>query len=153
MMIQAKILKQTALSSLAGILLYILNASFVTWLFAAYPETQALVFGKGTWWLAAPPVIKLVYVGLISPVIEETIFRYGILGYFTKNNHQSVGLAISTILFALYHLIFGWGYLKPVLMLLPGMVFGILYIRFGFKGCLSCHLSNNILAAITLANA
>ena len=146
-------LKTIAISSALGIILYFVNAAFVTWLFSAYPETRPLVFGSGTWWLSAPTAVKIAYVGLISPIIEELIFRKGIMGYFTKNNQQSAALAISTILFALYHILFGWGYLKAVLMLVPGLVFGILYMRYGLKGCLSCHLSNNILAAIALANS
>ena len=146
-------LKTIAISSALGIILYVLNAAFVTWLFSAYPETRPLVFGSGTWWLQASPLVKIAYVGLISPIIEELVFRKGILGYFMKNNHQSAGLAISTILFALYHILFGWGYLKAVLMLVPGLIFGILYMKYGLKGCLSCHLSNNILAAMTLAKS
>ncbi len=142
-----------AISSLAGILLYFLNAAFITWLFSAYPETRPLVFGRGTWWLSASATVKIAYVGLISPIVEELIFRKGILGHFMKNNNPSAALIISTILFAAYHILFGWGYLKAVLMLVPGLMFGILYIRYGLKGCLSCHLSNNILAAQAIANS
>lgn len=153
MRLDSHYLKTITISSAFGILLYFLNSAFITWLFSAYPETRLLVFGSGTWWLQAQALVKIAYVGLISPVIEELIFRKGIQGYLIKNNHPSAALAISTILFALYHILFGWGYLKAILMLVPGLVFGILYMKYGLKGCLSCHLSNNILAAIALANS
>lgn len=153
MRLASSALKQIAFSSALGIILYILNVSFVNLLFLAYPETRPLVFGSGTWWLQAPAAVKFVYVGFISPIIEELIFRNGIMSYFIRNNQYPSALIISTVLFALYHILFGWGYLKAVLMLVPGLVFGVLYARYGLKGCLSCHLSNNIMAAIALASS
>ncbi|MFH1127101.1 MAG: CPBP family intramembrane glutamic endopeptidase [archaeon] len=146
-------LKEISTSVFFGALLYFVNVSFISWMFAAYPETQALVFGKGTWWLGAALSVKVVYVGLIGPVFEELVFRRALLGYFAGRGQQIFGLALSTILFGGYHLLFGWGMLKAVLMIVPGLVFGVMFLKYGFKGCLTCHLSNNILAVWALANS
>ena len=145
-----KSLESIIIPALIGIALYYINVGFITWMFEAFPDTIALVFGKGSWWLDAPLHIKAVYVGLIGPVIEEFVFRRLLLGYFVKKGDARTGLIISSLVFALYHLLFGWGILKAVIMIVPGIIFGMMYIKYGFRGCLSCHLSNNILAVIGL---
>ncbi len=145
-------LKSIAVPASVGVVLYLLNVNFITWMFNVFPETVALVFGSGTWWLDAPVLLKVFYVGLVSPVVEELVFRRAVLGYFVHRDKQAFGLAVSTVVFALYHILFGWGYLKAVIMLVPGLVFGVMFIRYGFRGCLSCHLSNNIMSAIALIN-
>lgn len=121
-------------------------------MFSAFPSSYALVFGKGSWWLGASVLVKIVYVGVVSPVVEEVIFRKGILGYFVKRKQNLFGLLFSTVIFGLYHMLFGWGPLKAVLMIVPGLVFGVLYLKYGFKGCLAGHLSNNMLAVWALVN-
>lgn len=145
-------LKEICISALVGILLYFLNVSFISWMFAAYPETQALVFGKGSWWLGAALLVKAAYVGIIGPVFEELVFRRGILGYFSLRGQKIFGLALSTMFFGGYHLLFGWGMLKAVLMIVPGLVFGVMFLKYGFRGCLTCHLANNLLAVWALVN-
>ncbi len=152
MRVSPEFLKSIAVPASVGVVLYFLNVNFITWMFNVFPETVALVFGRGTWWLDAPVLLKVFYVGLVSPVVEELVFRRAVLGYFVQKDKQAFGLAVSTVVFALYHMLFGWGYLKAVIMLVPGLVFGVMFIRYGFRGCLSCHLSNNIMSATALIN-
>ena len=148
--VNPKLLKSILVPALIGIALYFLNVGFISWMFEAFPHTVALVFGKGSWWLDAPDIVKVIYVGLLGPVIEEVVFRKLLLGYFVKRGDARIGLLVSSVVFGAYHLLFGWGLLKAVIMLVPGIVFGVMYLRYGFRGCLSCHLSNNVLAVAAL---
>ncbi len=150
MRFNAKVVKSIFVPALVGIVLYFVNVSFITWMFRVFPDTVALVFGSGSWWLDAEAYVKVVYVGIVGPVIEEVVFRKLLLGYFVKRGDARIGLLVSTVVFAGYHLLFGWGILKAVIMIVPGIVFGVMFIRYGFRGCLSCHLSNNVLAAAGL---
>ena len=97
--------------------------------------------------------VKAVYVGIVGPVIEEVVFRKLLLRYFVKRGNVRIGLLVSTVVFAGYHLLIGWGILKAVIMLVPGVVFGVMFIKYGFRGCLSCHLSNNVLAVVGIVSS
>ncbi len=151
--VNPELLKNIFVPVVVGIVLYFVNVSFITWMFRVFPDTVALVFGSGSWWLDAGVYVKVVYVGLIGPVIEEVVFRKLLLGYFVKRGDARTGLLVSTVVFAGYHLLFGWGILKAVIMIVPGIVFGVMFLRYGFRGCLSCHLSNNVLAVVGLVSS
>ena len=148
MRFNAKVVESIFVPVVVGVVLYFVNVSFITWMFRVFPDTVALVFGSGSWWLDAETYVKVVYVGLVGPVIEEVVFRKLLLGYFVGRGDARIGLLVSSVVFALYHLLFGWGILKAVIMIVPGIVFGVMFLRYGFRGCLSCHLSNNALAVI-----
>jgi membrane protease YdiL (CAAX protease family) len=85
-------------------------------------------------------------VGVFAPFFEELVFRRIILAWFISRKKFTLGLAISSILFGLYHMAFGWGILKAVDMTLVGATFGLSYRRYQFRGSLLTHYANNIMS-------
>lgn len=131
---------------LVGIILYFVNSNFLQYLFAAYPKTLMWTFGKGGWWVFQTPLIKILYVGIVAPVFEEIVFRQGIFGTLKNMNKFYLGLIISSLLFGFWHMIIGWGILKALDMTLVGIIFALVYNKYGFRGSLISHLTNNALA-------
>ncbi len=129
-----------------GALLYLINSNFLRFLFTVYPPSLELTFGRGSWWLTQPAHIKIIYVGFIAPFIEELGFRKLLLDRFIKKKHVIMGLIISSVAFGFWHMIAGWGILKAVDMFFVGIVFGLIYYRYGFKGSLISHFINNWIA-------
>ena len=134
---------------LVGIALFYINSNLLGLIFRLFPETLALTFGWGPWWLAQPMYVKIVYVGIAAPFIEELIFRLGIYGFLLKRKLPG-GLIISSLLFGLYHMVSGWGILKAVNMFFVGLVFGAVFKRYKFKGALISHITNNALAVANM---
>ena len=131
---------------IVGIALYLINSNFLHFLFNIYPPSLELTLGRGSWWLTQPTYIKIIYVGFVAPFIEELGFRKLMLGSFIKKKQFVPGLVVSSIVFGFWHMVFGWGVLKAVDMFVVGIVFGLVYHRYKFKGSLMSHFANNWLA-------
>ena len=129
-----------------GVVLYLINSNFLKFMFEIYPPSLELVFGQGGWWLTQPAHIKIIYVGFIAPFIEEIVFRKLIFGGFIKKKQFVFGLIISSIVFGLWHIVIGWGILKAVDMFVVGIIFGLVYRKYGFNGSLASHFANNWVA-------
>ncbi|MBU0756482.1 MAG: CPBP family intramembrane metalloprotease [Nanoarchaeota archaeon] len=78
------------------------------------------------------------------------IFYSIIIGVFLDKKKKILGLIISSIIFGIWHVIFGWGPLKAVNMFFVGLVFGGIYLKYGFKGSILCHYANNFMSLIGL---
>lgn len=138
---------------LAGAALFIINTSAISHMFTTYPWTIKAVMGDGSWWLTQAILVKIIYVGLISPIIEELIFRRYVYGWFLKKGMDTEGIIISSALFSLYHILFGWGWMKAVIMFPVGIIFAIIYRKYNLKGAITAHMGNNLssVAAMTLS--
>ncbi|MCK5373341.1 MAG: CPBP family intramembrane metalloprotease [Candidatus Aenigmarchaeota archaeon] len=146
-------IKIYALLFLAGAVLFLINTTLISQMFSRYPWTIQAVMGDGSWWLTQAILVKIIYVGLISPFIEELIFRRCIYGWFLKKGMDKEGIIISSALFSLYHILFGWGWMKAVIMFPVGIIFAIIYRKYNLKGAITAHLGNNLssVAVITLS--
>ncbi|MCK5476585.1 MAG: CPBP family intramembrane metalloprotease [Candidatus Aenigmarchaeota archaeon] len=129
-----------------GVVLYLINSNFLKFLFEFYPPSLELTFGRGGWWLTQPAYIKIIYVGFIAPFIEELVFRKFMLGRFIREKQFVFWLIVSSIVFGLWHIVIGWGILKAVDMFVVGIIFGLVYRKYGFKGSLLSHFANNWVA-------
>jgi len=145
--------KDLALPLAAGAALYVANTAFLGWLFSLDPSLQGLIYGRGPWWLRESMLVKTLYVGIIAPFIEELAFRRLLLGFFIARKKAVAGLLLSSILFGAWHLAFGWGVLKALDMTVVGLIFGLTYWRWKFKGSLLAHYANNLLAVIAMSYA
>ncbi|MEA2003884.1 MAG: CPBP family intramembrane glutamic endopeptidase, partial [archaeon] len=94
----------------AGAAIFFINTTIISYIFTAYPWTITAVMGKGRWWLTQSILVKIFYVGLISPILEELIFRKYIYGWFLKKDMNNAGIVVSSTLFSLYHILFGWSW-------------------------------------------
>ncbi|MCK4550916.1 MAG: CPBP family intramembrane metalloprotease [Candidatus Aenigmarchaeota archaeon] len=133
---------------LIGLSIYLINYSVLKSVFYLYPTTIPLTMGKGSWWLSQTALVKILYAGLFAPFFEELIFRRGILNWFILNKQFILGLFVSSALFGFWHMLSGWGILKAVDMMLIGIVFGLVYNKYQFKGSLLAHYSNNFLSLV-----
>jgi len=142
--------KEIILPLVFGAILYYINSNFLRFIFQVYPPTLNWTIGKGTWWLTQPPLVKFSYVVVFAPWFEEVLFRRGVLQWFTNKDRFKIGLMISSIMFGLWHMLFGWGWMKGLDMMVVGVVFGLIYRKYGFRGSLLAHYVNNLLAMIYL---
>ena len=127
-----------------GVLLFLANWTLLGIIFYLDSRSIELTYGRGSWWVKESFLVKAVYVGLIAPFLEELIFRRLLLDYFMEKKHAKIGLLVSSACFGLWHLLFGWGPLKAADMTLVGLVFGIMYTKFKFRGSLLAHYANNL---------
>ncbi|MCK5235023.1 MAG: CPBP family intramembrane metalloprotease [Candidatus Aenigmarchaeota archaeon] len=140
-----------ALLFLAGAVLFQINVSAISYMFTRFPWTIPAVMGDGSWWLTQTILIKIIYVGLISPILEELIFRKYVYGWFLKKGMDTEGIIISSALFSLYHILFGWGWMKAVIMFPVGIIFAIIYRKYNIKGAITAHLGNNLSSVAVIA--
>ena len=138
---------------LAGAALFIINTTLISHMFTTYPWTIKAVMGDGSWWLTQTVLVKIIYVGFLSPIIEEFIFRRCIYGQFLKRGIDTEGIIISSALFSLYHILFGWGWMKGIIMFPVGIIFAIIYRKYNLNGAITAHLGNNLssVAMMTLS--
>lgn len=147
----AKRVLNTVIPLFVGVALFYLNSSCLSWLFSQDPWYAELIYGRGSWWLDESLAVKVMYVGVIAPFVEELLFRRLMLNHFMKKNKLRAGLAVSSVFFGLWHMAFGWGILKAIDMFVVGLIFGLVYSKWGFKGSLLTHYANNIIAVAVMA--
>lgn len=95
------------------------------------------------------PLLIILLIGIAAPIMEEIVFRGGIIGFWLEK-FPIVAIAVSSILFGLIHgptdlisfLIYG----------LMGLILSFAYYKTKrIEVSMSIHFLNNILAAIVLA--
>lgn len=95
------------------------------------------------------PLLIILLIGIAAPIMEEIVFRGGIIGFWLEK-FPIVAIAVSSILFGLIHgptnlisfLIYG----------LMGLILSFAYYKTKrIEVSMSIHFLNNILAAIILA--
>lgn len=68
--------------------------------------------------------IVLLTSGILAPIIEELIFRYGICGIFSKKSEQAQ-IVVSALLFGIAH----WNIIQSTYAFLFGLFLGYLYVK------------------------
>ncbi|MFD1900497.1 CPBP family intramembrane glutamic endopeptidase [Enterococcus termitis] len=95
------------------------------------------------------PLLILLLIGFSAPIMEEIVFRGGIIGFWLEQ-FPIVGIIVSSVVFGLIHgptnvisfLIYG----------LMGLILSVVYYKTKrLELSISIHFLNNILAAIMLA--
>jgi len=129
-----------------GIICYLVNYAFLIFILTSYSWADEAISGRGSWWLSQPLYTKVLYVFIIAPFYEELIHRRIVMQFFLSRNENELGLLIASLTFALHHYLLGWGWLKAIDMFFVGLVFGIVYIEYRFKGSWLCHMANNGMA-------
>jgi membrane protease YdiL (CAAX protease family) len=136
---------------IVGILTFLINSTIIGLLFQTFPWTAEATFPEGgVWWMGQGWAIRIAYVGLLAPVLEEVVFRGTLLGWFSKRGREVPGLLVSGLAFGLYHMAFGWGWFKAVDMAFVGLVFGAVFLRYGLRGAASCHVANNLMSLVLM---
>jgi len=133
-----------------GVACFWINFAVLSYLFANFEWTIRAVFGRGSWWVYQPLAVKAIYVAGIAPIIEELIHRRLILQAFINKSLPRLGLVVSSATFGVYHMVFGWGWLKAVDMFFVGIVFGLVYLKYKLTGSWLCHLSNNLMSVLMM---
>ncbi len=106
--------------------------------------------------VTAYPIASLFILGVIGPICEELTYRLGLFSLLAKNS-KVAAYAVSAILFGLIHFDFFAGsasaYLNEFINLpfyiISGVVFAIVYDKFGLQGSISMHITNNVVSVIT----
>ena len=99
------------------------------------------------------PYLAIVFVGILGPIVEEFIYRYGLFEAINKNKKLKVLAYIVTILvFAFIHFDFT-GDMKTELLNIPAYIIAAFlltftYDRFGFGASVMAHITNNMYAII-----
>ncbi|PZL70913.1 CPBP family intramembrane metalloprotease [Enterococcus plantarum] len=95
------------------------------------------------------PLLIILLIGISAPIMEEIVFRGGIIGFWL-GKFPILGIAVSSILFGLMH-----GPTNLISFLLYGLVGLILSVAYyktqRLEISISIHFLNNILAAIAMA--
>lgn len=87
------------------------------------------------------PTIVLLATGILTPVIEEFIFRYGIIGiYLKKSENTKKAVIISALLFGIAHL----NPIQSTYAFLIGLILGWVYIKSeNLLPCVLIHVAIN----------
>jgi membrane protease YdiL (CAAX protease family) len=98
---------------------------------------------------ASAPILLLIIATLI-PVIEEWVFRGILLEEFSRRfRSRAVGVVLSAIVFALFHLSNPGTYPAAALPLfLGGLLLGGCYLLAGLSAATACHCAYNFLLAL-----
>ncbi len=92
---------------------------------------------------ASPYILAKILV--ITPVIEEIVFRLAFVGMLSKFVGRLPSLVISSLLFAVAHLTrVDWIGLPPYF--LSGLMYGITFILFGLRWSILLHILSNCLS-------
>ncbi len=131
-----------------GFVLFFVNSAALTAIFNLFPWAEKALTGEGSWWMRMPVIFQAFYVFAVAPVLEEILHRQIILNLTMKKLGTIPAILISSATFGIHHCLTGWGWLKAVDMFFVGLVFGLIYIRYGLKGSWMCHTANNSIAAL-----
>lgn len=95
------------------------------------------------------PILVIMVIGISAPIMEEIVFRGGIMGYFLKD-FPIIGIILSTLLFGLIH---GPTDIPSFLIYtVIGFILSFAYHKTKrLEVSMSIHFLNNILPAIALA--
>lgn len=96
--------------------------------------------------LRANPRAIFPVIGLLAPVVEESLFRGALFGGALANGRRVTGYVVSTALFALYHVWqlpftgYGWG----------ALLYGLLYLPAGVVLARTYEMSGSLWASMLL---
>lgn len=94
---------------------------------------------------AHPFVITLLGTGILVPVMEEIIFRFGICGSLNKNN-RTAAIIISSVIFGLMH----GNPFQTLYTCILGFAMAIAYVKFeNIWYPIACHMAFNSLTVIS----
>lgn len=95
------------------------------------------------------PLLIILLIGIAAPIMEEIVFRGGIIGFWLEK-FPIVAIAVSSILFGLVH--GPTNVISFLIYSLMGLVLSFVYYKTQrIEVSISVHFLNNILAAIVLA--
>jgi len=96
--------------------------------------------------------IAFLFIVLVAPIVEELFFRGALLPTFTLYLSKPVGLFLSSLLFALYH-VATWGAVGLIGYLIPflfALLLGLLTVKFeSIAPAIITHMTANLILAIT----
>ncbi|MCE9596876.1 MAG: CPBP family intramembrane metalloprotease [Spirochaetia bacterium] len=92
---------------------------------------------------AALPFALLIS-GLLTPAAEELLYRAGLFQFLSRSISRSMALILSTFCFAIVHPI-----ASAPFMVLCGLVFGVLYWRYGLIPSILAHVVYNLLILLS----
>ncbi len=96
--------------------------------------------------LSKAPVLSLIQICIISPILEETLMRYFLLGGLSIGYGKWFALLISALLFAILHI----NLVQSLSAFVCGIVLGLLYLHTGsLFCCIFSHMGYNLLAYLT----
>ena len=72
-----------------------------------------------------PFLISLLGTGILVPIMEEIVFRYGICGILSRNN-RTAGIIVSSVVFGLAH----GNPIQVIYTMLLGFVLAIVYVKY-----------------------
>ena len=113
--------------------------------FALYQLATKLLFRSGSEGLPGNSWSFVLYMGIMVPICEETIFRGIILGKYVKYG-RVFALICTSILFGAYHM----NLIQLVTGALMGLVFAYVGMRYCIGWCILIHFFNNGLVATIL---
>ncbi len=101
------------------------------------------------WFANENTILIILLLGVAAPIMEEIVFRGGIIGYLFKDN-PIVGIMVSSILFGVVH----WttDIISFFIYVIMGLLFSIAYFKTKrLEVSIAIHFLNNILPALVLA--
>jgi membrane protease YdiL (CAAX protease family) len=111
----------------------------------ALAQTAAMVFS-----IATP--IAFFFIALVAPIVEELFFRGTLLPTFSLYLSRPIGLFLSSLLFALYH-VTTWGAAGLIGYLIPflfAMLLGLLTLKFeSVAPAIIAHMTANTILSLT----
>ncbi len=101
--------------------------------------------------IKAYPFLAIATVGILGPIVEELIYRYGLFESLNKK-YKVLAYIVTIIVFALIHFDFT-GDMKTELLNLPAymiaaFLLSFTYDRFGFGASVLAHITNNMYAIV-----
>lgn len=128
---------------------------FITWIFGPHPYEQTAVhFVKKAANAPLALIFALISVIIIAPIIEELLFRGLLQTYLKKHMHVKFAIAVSAIVFALFHLTASQGTgnipLSVSLFVLGGFL-GFLYEKqASLFASIGLHMTFNTISALRI---
>ena len=104
----------------AGVIIQIVFSNLLNLVFYFLPDLGQKYSNMVEQMVVRPGVMQILYVAVLAPVVEELIFRLGIMGLAGKWLPFAVANVIQAVLFGLYH----WNPVQSVYAFLLGMIIG-----------------------------
>lgn len=91
-------------------------------------------------------LIEITLIAILSPIVQELVFRKAILQMFDKNIHQKLyGILLSSILFAMVHEFYAY---KIIGMFIWGMFLALIFYNYGLFYAILSHGLWNFLSIV-----
>lgn len=144
-----QLVKYIAMLLILSVIVFFANATLFPEFKSTIGQNQSIINQVV---LYKPNIYVFIVVLLFAPIVEEYIFRYGLINRLLKNCRPAVQIILSALIFSLIHLNFEQLALSPIyflhllLLYLPmAVVYGYVYIREkNILFPLTIHILNNI---------